>query len=105
MIYASCSTGIFTGANGKRMRLASQEENPGQVVTLRVNGRYPDTIPFSNMPPQVLRNAAASAGELEYRFIGRTLILLDTLAHIIVDYITGRCRADTGLTMRTRRFS
>jgi len=80
---------IFTGADGKRLRMAIQEENPGEVVTLRVNGRYPDTIPFSTVPPQVLRNLPPLPEQLEYRFIDRTLILLDAHAHIIVDYMTG----------------
>ena len=80
---------IFAGADGKRLRSSIQEENPGEAVTLRVNGRYPDTIPFSTVPPQVLRNLPPLPEQLEYRFIDRTLILLDAHAHIIVDYMTG----------------
>jgi hypothetical protein len=80
---------IFAGPDGKRLRIAIQEENPGEVVKLRVNGRYPDTIPFSTVPPQVLRNLPPLPEQLEYRFIDRTLILLDAHAHIIVDYMTG----------------
>jgi hypothetical protein len=81
--------GIFAGPDGKRLRMSIQEENPGEVVKLRVNGRYPDTIPFSTVPPQVLRNLPPLPEQLEYRFIDRTLILLDAHAHIIVDYMTG----------------
>lgn len=81
--------GIFAGPDGKRLRISIQEENPGAVVKLRVNGRYPDTIPFSTVPPQVLRNLPPLPDQLEYRFIDRTLILLDAHAHIIVDYMTG----------------
>lgn len=81
--------GIFTGPSGKRLRLAIHEENPGEVVKLTVNGRYPDTVPFSTVPPQVLSNLPPLPTELEYRFIGTTLILLDAHAHIIVDYLTG----------------
>jgi hypothetical protein len=80
--------GVFSGPAGKKMKLAVMEENPGQAVKLTVNGRYPDTIPLSNMPPQVLSALPQLPRELEYRFIGRTLILFDTVAHIIVDYIT-----------------
>ena len=81
--------GIFTGPDGKRLRMAIHEENPGEAVKLQVNGRYPDTIPFSTVPPQVLRSLPPLPPELEYRFIGTTLILLDAHAHIIVDYMTG----------------
>ena len=58
-------------------------------MKLVVNGRYPDTIPLSSMPPQILKVLPQLPQELEYRFIEPTLILLDVHAHIIVDYMTG----------------
>jgi hypothetical protein len=81
--------GVFTGPDGKRLRAAINEENPGQAVKLTVNGRYPDSIPVSTVPPKVLAVLPPLPLELEYRFIGTTLILLDAHAHIIVDYMTG----------------
>jgi hypothetical protein len=82
-------TGLFNGPDGKQLRMAVAEENPGESVKLVVNGRYPDTIPLSSMPPQVLRTLPQLPAELEYRFIQSTLIILDVHAHIIVDYMTG----------------
>jgi len=81
--------GLFNGPDGKKLRMAVAEENPGESVKLVVNGRYPDTIPLSSVPPQVLRTLPQLPEELEYRFIQSTLILLDVHAHIIVDYLTG----------------
>ena len=81
--------GLFNGPEGKQLRMAVAEENPGESVKLVVNGRYPDTIPLSSMPPQVLRTLPQLPAELEYRFIESTLIILDVHAHIIVDYMTG----------------
>lgn len=81
--------GLFTGPDGKKLRMAVMEENPGEVVTLVVNGRYPDTIPLSSVPPQILKALPPLPEELEYRFIESSLILLDVRAHIIVDYLTG----------------
>jgi hypothetical protein len=81
--------GLFNGPDGRKLRLAVAEENPGESVRLVVNGRYPDTIPLSSVPPQVLQTLPALPEELEYRFISSTLILLDVHAHIIVDYMTG----------------
>jgi hypothetical protein len=81
--------GLFAGPDGGNLRKAVMEENPGEVVKLVVNGRYPDTIPLSSMPPQILKVLPPLPEELEYRFIERTLILLDVRAHIIVDYMTG----------------
>ncbi len=82
-------SGVFNGRDGGRLRMAVMEENPGAIVKLQVNGRYPDTIPRSSVPPQVLRALPPLPEELEYRFIGTTLILLDARGHIIVDYMTG----------------
>ena len=62
------------------------EENPGPIK-LQVNGQYPDNVPLSTMPPQVLAAMPRLAEDLEYRFIGRRLILLDVHANVIVDYI------------------
>ena len=81
--------GLFNGPDGKKLRMAVNEENPGESVKLVVNGRYPDTIPLSSVPPQVLQTLPHLPVELEYRFIQSTLILLDVHAHIIVDYMTG----------------
>ena len=88
-VFRRLLAGVFTGPDGKRMRMAVMEENPGQVVKLAINTRYPDTIPLSSMPPQVLAVIPPLPDELEYRFVGRTLILFDTVAHIIVDDLTG----------------
>jgi hypothetical protein len=79
--------GLFLGPDGKRLRSTINEENPGEVVKLTVNARYPDTIPISTVPPKVLSLLPPLPPELEYRFIGTTLILLDSHAHIIVDYL------------------
>lgn len=76
----------FSGAEGRRLRASIMDENPGPI-RLRVNGRYPDTVPLSNMPPSVLAVLPTLPLPLEYRFIGRQLILLDVDAHVIVDFI------------------
>jgi hypothetical protein len=81
--------GLFTGPDGKQLRASVMEENPGPAVKIEINGRYPDTIPLSSVPPQVLKELPQLPSELEYRFIEDKLILLDIGAHIIVDYLTG----------------
>jgi hypothetical protein len=80
--------GVFMAPDGKHLRAAIQDENPAGAVKLTINGRYPDTFPLSTVPPQVLQVLPPLPDELEYRFIGTTLILLDSDAHIIVDYLT-----------------
>jgi hypothetical protein len=56
-------------------------------VKLVVNGRYPDEVPVSTVPPEILQTLPKLTEDLEYRFIGRHLILLDSHAHVIADFI------------------
>ena len=77
---------VFQGPEGRSLRASIMDENPGPIK-LQVNGRYPDTVPLATMPPQVLAALPRLPEDLEYRFIGTRLVLLDVHADIIVDYI------------------
>jgi hypothetical protein len=79
---------VFTGPNGPKLKATIMEENPGRIVQPRVNQRYPDEFPVSTVPPQVLETLPRLPDDLEYRFIGYHLILLDIHAHLIVDYVS-----------------
>lgn len=65
--------------------------NPTQEVkapvVLRVNGRYPQGAPFSSIPPSLLLKLPQLPDEVRYRVVGRALILRDTEANVILDYI------------------
>lgn len=76
----------LSGPDSAQVRSSIMDENPGRIQ-LHINSRYPDEIPLSTMPPQLLAALPQLPAELEYRFIGRRLILLDVHAHIVVDYI------------------
>jgi len=76
---------VFKGAEGAKLRSAINEE-PHPVVPA-VNARYPDEVPLSTMPPDVLKVLPTLEDGLEFRFIGRHLILLDPAAHLIVDVV------------------
>jgi len=86
-IFRSHLARIFGGADGKQLKASINDENPAGAIKLSVNGRYPDEVPLSTMPPQVLAVLPKLPEEIEYRFVGDHLILLDVHAHIIVDYI------------------
>lgn len=77
---------IFKGEEGRQLKAAILDENPG-AVGFQVNGRYPDAVPLSTVPPQVLSALPKLPRDLEYRFVGDRLILLDVHAHIIADYM------------------
>jgi hypothetical protein len=80
---------VFGGADGKKIKASIMDENPVDPVALKltVNSRYPDVVPLASVPPQVLQTLPKLTEDLEYRFIGDWLILLDNHAHIIADFI------------------
>jgi hypothetical protein len=65
---------------------AIMDDNPGEF-RFRLNGTYPKDRPLSTVPPNLLALLPALADEVEYRFIGRNLILRDTRANIVIDTI------------------
>lgn len=84
---------VFEGLDGKQLRAAIMDEEDqvtAAKLKLTVNSRYPDSLPLSTVPPQVLQTLPRLpklTAELEYRFIGDSLILLDVDAHVIADFI------------------
>lgn len=52
-----------------------------------INTDYPTTLPLATVPPTLLQKLPTLPEELEYRFLGRHLILRDIKANLIVDFI------------------
>jgi len=59
---------------------------PGDVP-FKVNGEYPKDAPLSTVPPDVLKALPPLPENLQYRFVGRHLILYCTNGNLIVDYM------------------
>ncbi|MEX2271125.1 MAG: hypothetical protein WD690_06630 [Vicinamibacterales bacterium] len=80
---------VFAGPGGKQLKASIMDENPLSLndYKLVVNARYPDTVPLTTVPPDVLQTLPKLTEDLEYRFVGDALILLDAHAHTIADYI------------------
>jgi hypothetical protein len=77
---------VLSGPDGPSLKASVMDENPG-VPNLKVNARYPDEIPVSTIPPQLLELLPKLPEEMEYRFVGNDLILMDTHGHIVADFI------------------
>lgn len=77
---------VFDGPEGQKLKASIMDENP-VGVKLAVNGRYPDNVPISTMPPPVLQTLPKLTEGLEYRFVNDHLIILDVHAHVVVDFI------------------
>jgi len=59
------------------------------VPALHVNMEWPAQVPFDFVPPQLLFALPPLPPELQYRIIGRTLVLWDHHANLIVDILPG----------------
>jgi hypothetical protein len=84
--------GELKGAAGAQAREMIKDGNPKlegdpAKISVKVNGMYPGDAPLSTVPPDLLRKLPQLPPELEYRFVGRHLILRDVAANLIVDYI------------------
>lgn len=56
-------------------------------VPFKVNGEYPKDVALSTMPPDVLKALPPLPENLQYRIVGKHLILLCTQGNLIVDYM------------------
>ena len=93
--------GALSPARGTRGRTAKEmilgEGNPKHPeskaqITLAVNAKYPEHAPLSTVPPSVLLKLPTLPEGLEYRFVGRHLILFDLKANLIVDILRNAIR-------------
>ena len=64
-----------------------RKEEGGKAVVLKVNATYPNDTPLPTTPPQVLMNLPKLPEQLEYRIIGKNLIIRDVEGNIIVDFV------------------
>jgi len=95
--------GIFTTRAAdeirRRLRLVAtvdtcrtiMDDNPGHL-SRPVSRDYPEGRPRSTTPATVLAIVPRLPPDIEYRFVGPDLILLDTRANIVVDRIAGAIR-------------
>jgi hypothetical protein len=80
--------GIAYQADAKQIRQSLLRGEPGtRALHIRVNREYPDKAPLQTMPPSLLLNLPSLPPELEYRVVGRDLILRDAGANLIVDVV------------------
>ena len=62
------------------------DDNPGEFKH-RINGSYPNGAPLSTVPANVLAVLPQLPDDLQYRFVGRHLVLLDGRSGLILDRI------------------
>jgi hypothetical protein len=77
----------YRGGNGARITTSLAHAEPMPKMQLQVNAAYPEHAPLQSTPPTILQNLPRLPKGLEYRFVGRDLILYDSATNLIVDYI------------------
>jgi len=73
--------------------ISIMDENPG-AFSSRINLTYPNERPRSTMPANLLAALPLLPDDLQYRFLGRHLVLLDTRANIILDRLPCALRCE-----------
>ena len=74
-----------------RMWAVIMDENPG-AFGHDVNGTYPDGKTFSTMPALLLAELPGLPDDIQFRFVGRRLILYDVRANTIMDWMADAIR-------------
>lgn len=75
----------FAAPGGRQLRAAIRDENP--AVAIRVNAPYPEGVVLAAMPFEVLAVLPELPEDLEFRFVGTRLVLYDSRARVVVDYM------------------
>ena len=76
----------MSGNNGARVRKSLKRAEPATVAAVRVNEAVP--LPLQSMPATLLMSLPKLPMELEYRLVGRALVLRDAQANLVVDFVT-----------------
>jgi hypothetical protein len=76
------------GEDGRDAKALLKDDAPAPgTITFKVNAKYPDSQPLPTVPANLLLNLPTLPEPLEYRIVGKHLILLDTAADLVVDYV------------------
>jgi hypothetical protein len=95
VLVAEISQAVASGTGARDTVLGEgNPKNPESAarVDLAVNAKYPSNAPVSTMAPSVLLKLPKLPQGLEYRFVGRHLILYDSTANLIVDILRNAIR-------------
>jgi hypothetical protein len=87
---AAREIGVVVGEDFKARPLKTQKAILVEVpmkVPPAINTDYPTSLPLATVPPTLLMKLPTLPEALEYRFLGRHLILRDIKANLIVDFI------------------
>lgn len=77
----------LSGPKGTKIRASLRSADPVRNLDLHVNQKYPHGVPLQSTPASLLLNLPELPKELQYRIVGRRLVLLDTTPKLVVDFV------------------
>lgn len=80
------------GEDGPETKASIAGHDKPPAVPLKVNAKYPESAPLPTVPPNLLARLPQLPEDVEYRIVGKDLILRDVDANIIVDFIPNAIR-------------
>ncbi|HKW15334.1 MAG TPA: hypothetical protein VJS69_12675 [Candidatus Krumholzibacteria bacterium] len=80
-----CNTKVRDADDGKEVRNTIMDENV-KMPAITVNEHYPDGVPVTTMPSQLLETLPKLPEYMEYHFVGKKLVLVDAAAGVVVDF-------------------
>jgi len=79
----------FQGPQAPHAKATIKQGAPLKTVHLHVNEIYPESIPYTSVPPTMLQKLPKLPEEVAYRAVSSDLVLLDVKANLVVDYLPG----------------
>ncbi|HXR98364.1 MAG TPA: hypothetical protein VN709_11040 [Terriglobales bacterium] len=77
----------WNGPKGAAIRASLRHGEPLATKALPVNSSYPKAVPLQSTPPDLLAVLPPLPNDLEYRFVGRDLILHSLPSNLVVDVL------------------
>lgn len=77
----------FKSGHGSKIRASLRHAEPVRGLSPAINQQYPQTVALQSTPPTLLSDLPKLPAEIEYRIVGRELILLDSAAGLVVDLL------------------
>jgi hypothetical protein len=85
-IFRSLLKPPLKGRDGADNKAAVADDSPAKLP-LEVNTEYPSKQPLSTVPPDILKALPTLPEDIEYRFVGKHMILYDARSNLIIDFM------------------
>ena len=75
------------GSESENKQAIKEDAPEPNDIPFKVNGEYPKDEPMSTMPPDMLKALPPLPEFLQFRFVGKHLLLYCSRGNLIVDYM------------------